>query len=92
MKLHPLSIALAEAPARPFEPDGPQVYKVVVRSRAHGVFSLTREHPSAQAALDDFAGIAGRVQLALSTAGAVIAGDETMRERVEKLERKRRWR
>lgn len=55
MKLHPLSLALAEAPVDPFLPDGEQRWKLVVRSRTHGLVAVTGEHPSPEAALAEFA-------------------------------------
>lgn len=61
MKLHPLSLALAEAPVDPFVPDGAQRFKVVVRSRTHGVVEVTGGHDSAEEALDEFAGVCRRL-------------------------------
>lgn len=61
MKLHPLTFALAEAPVDPFVPDGAQRFKVVVRSRAHGLVEVTGGHGSAEEALEEFAGVCRRL-------------------------------
>lgn len=61
MKLHPLTFALAEAPVDPFVPDGAQRFKVVVRSRVHGLVEVTGGHDTPAAALAELGDVVGRL-------------------------------
>lgn len=87
MKLHPLTLAIAEAPIDPFNPDGPARYKVVARSREcpTAVFALTAEYDTAEAAIRELADTSTR----LNTLSRM-AGDASVRVRALEQSRWRR--